>query len=61
MKKLALLLLLAVIAAGCKPAEKAAAKKTATAPTGTEVGMMLPDYSATNIDGSKFDVAGRRG
>lgn len=61
MKKLALLLLLAVVAAGCKPAEKAVAGKKSAAPTGTEVGMVLPDYSAMNIDGSKFDVAGRRG
>ena len=72
MKKLALLLVLVVAAvSGCKRGETpAAASKrggdpkatpAAATATGIEVGSMLPDYSAMNLDGTKFDLAGRRG
>lgn len=73
MKKLAVLLVaIVVMAAGCRRDEKAVkpaagsgtAEKpqaTATAAPGAEVGMMLPDYSAMNLDGTKFDLASRRG
>jgi peroxiredoxin len=70
MKKLAVLLVLVVVIAGCKRGEKAAGgargasdPKTSTAATatGTEVGAAMPDYSAMNLDGSKFDLVSRRG
>jgi thiol-disulfide isomerase/thioredoxin len=70
MKKLVLLLALVVVVSGCKRGETPAgssgrggAGKTATAATttGTEVGFAMPDYSAMNLDGTKFDLAGRRG
>ena len=70
MKKLAALLVLVVVIAGCKRGETPAgsasrggAAKTATAATttGIEVGSTMPDYSAMNLDGTKFDLAGRRG
>ena len=63
------LLVLASFSA-CKRAEKPAStteeQKTATAPataqttTGTEVGSPMPEYSATNLDGSKFELASKR-
>ena len=63
-------LLFAVVLFGCKRAEKPVStteeQKTATtaAPaqtaTGTEVGSRMPEYSATNLDGSKFELAARR-
>jgi peroxiredoxin len=67
MKKLALLLALVVVVvvAGCKRGEKPAAGSSKTTPaataTGHEVGTSMPDYSAMNLDGSKFDLASRRG
>jgi peroxiredoxin len=70
MKKTAVLLVLLVLATGCKRGEKAtpttdgkAGQKTATAApaTGTDVGSAMPEYSATNLDGTKFELAGKRG
>lgn len=68
MKKIAVLLVLVVAIAGCKRGEKKAqgdAKgegepKTTTAATatGTDVGALMPEYSAVNLDGSKFELAG---
>ncbi|HEX6099535.1 MAG TPA: TlpA disulfide reductase family protein [Thermoanaerobaculia bacterium] len=65
-KPVLLLLLVVVVIAGCKRGEKpfgggGGKAATATAPTGTEVGMQLPDYAAMYTDGTKFDLAGRRG
>lgn len=73
MKRLAgMLMVVAVLAAGaCKRDEKPAANaepqaKTATAPpaaqtaTGTDVGSMMPEYSAMWLDGSKFDLVSKR-
>lgn len=73
MKKLAVLLVgTMIVTAACRREEKAPvngsnsrsatpAATTATTATGSEVGTMLPDYSAMNLDGSKFDLASRRG
>lgn len=71
MKKLAVpLVLVLVLAAGCKRGEKGLADSdgkpdpetaTAATATGTEVGAAMPDYSAMNLDGTKFDLASRRG
>jgi thiol-disulfide isomerase/thioredoxin len=72
MNRTILVLLVTVVAlSGCKRGEKPLAdndgKKpattTAAAPqttTGTEVGSNMPEYSATNLDGSKFELAARR-
>lgn len=73
MKKLAALLTLTLLlAVSCKKAEKPAAGygygdakpaargTTAATTTGTEVGSMLPEYTALWLDGSKFDLATRR-
>ena len=68
---LPLLLALIVVAAGCKRGEKAATfsdgKKPAATTgtpaqtaTGIEVGATMPEYSAMNLDGSKFELASRR-
>ncbi len=65
---------LVVVLGGCKRAEKAATgthgnTTTATATTtaaatgtvaGTEAGAMMPEYAATNLDGSKFELASHR-
>jgi thiol-disulfide isomerase/thioredoxin len=40
--------------------KKPGAAATATAPTGVDVGQMMPEYSATWLDGSKFDLAAKR-
>ena len=72
MKKLAVLLVAIVgLTAACrrdeKPAPAGAAgtaekpQATATTATGAEVGTMLPEYTAMGLDGSKFDLASRRG
>lgn len=71
MKKLAVLLVLVVaLASACKRGEKSLGSSDGkpereTAPaataTGTEVGAAMPDYSAMNLDGTKFDLASRRG
>ena len=43
------------------PAVQPPAQSTAAAPAaGIDVGSTLPEYSATWLDGSKFDLAGRR-
>jgi len=73
MRKIALTLVLLALAAGCKRSEKPAAA-TATTGTqtsattssaappapGTDVGAMMPEYDAMNLDGSKFELAGHR-
>jgi cytochrome c biogenesis protein CcmG, thiol:disulfide interchange protein DsbE len=74
MKRLALAVMLAAaLAAGCKRGEEKApdthgygGSQTATATpaataTGTEVGALMPEYSAMFLDGSKFELEGRRG
>jgi peroxiredoxin len=67
MKKLAVLLVLAVAVSGCKRDEKTVAgsrgdkRAPVATTTGIEVGTHLPDYSAMNLDGSKFELASRRG
>ena len=70
MRKLSLLLSLIVVLAACKAREKTTAtttsaeapKKSAPAQTstGTDVGAMMPDYSAMWLDGSKFELASKR-
>ena len=66
MRKLSLLLSLIVVLAACKGREKAAVseapKKSASAQTttGTDVGAMMPEYSAMWLDGSKFELASKR-
>ncbi|MEA2490644.1 MAG: hypothetical protein QOH21_2436 [Acidobacteriota bacterium] len=72
MRKLAVLALL-FFALSCKrsetavkPDSKPAATTTATAtstahqPSGTDIGAMMPEYSASWLDGSKFEVASLR-
>ena len=70
MKKLALLLVLVVAIAGCKRGEKPAGStpgasgaetSTAATATGIDVGAAMPAYTAMNLDGTKFDIASRRG
>ena len=71
MKRLAVLLVLVVVMAGCNRGEKthgysdgktdAKATTPAATATGTDVGSLMPDYSAMNLDGTKFDLASRRG
>ena len=69
MRRITLLLLIVALAA-CKRGEKAthessrgahttpsAAEQTAT---GIDVGARMPDYSAMNLDGSKFELASKR-
>ena len=76
MKKAALALALSlVIISACKRAEqpvtettktdgsgsaKRAAQPTTTVAVGTEVGSAMPEYSATWLDGSKFELASKR-
>ena len=67
MKKIVVLLVIVLAAAGCKKGEQAAqgygeakrgsAEQTAT---GIEAGQRLPDYAAMNLDGSKFELASRK-
>ena len=61
MKRLWLLIALLTLF-GCKQTERRAqspdAQQTAT---GTEVGARMPDYSAMNLDGSKFELGSKRG
>ena len=75
MKKLAVILAVAMlVSAACKRAEKrdatAQGKEPAKAtkaappapqPTGTEVGSLMPEYSAMWLDGSKFELESRKG
>jgi cytochrome c biogenesis protein CcmG, thiol:disulfide interchange protein DsbE len=77
MKKLAIVLALSLVAVACKRSEQATTgtsgftfDSTKTAQTraprppvqvGTEVGATMPEYSATLLDGSKFDLASKRG
>ena len=74
MKTLGLLLSLLVVFAACRQREQAVtattattttASQTAAAPpeattTGTDIGSVMPEYSATWLDGSKFDLASKR-
>lgn len=71
MKKIAVLLVLVIAAAGCKRDEKTiqahdygksgpAAATPAQTATGIEPGLIMPPYEAVNLDGSKFDLAARR-
>ncbi len=63
MKKIAVLLVLVLAVAGGERGEKPVGKsdgKAAATTTGTEVGAMMPEYSAMNLDGTKFDLAARR-
>lgn len=75
MRKLALLLLFAALAckraetpatntaattAGSRGATTTAAAPKAETPVGTEVGSTMPEYSATWLDGSKFELASMR-
>lgn len=73
MKKIAMALVLAVVLAGCQKNEtevaEAKAKPAAqtrgaepaqTETTGIDVGGTMPAYTATSLDGSKFDLAARR-
>ncbi|HEV7240003.1 MAG TPA: TlpA disulfide reductase family protein [Thermoanaerobaculia bacterium] len=70
MKKIALVLVLVVAVTACKREKTSdgfgygkSDQKTTTAATatGTEVGALMPEYTAANLDGSKFDLAGKRG
>jgi cytochrome c biogenesis protein CcmG, thiol:disulfide interchange protein DsbE len=76
MKRLAVILALAALAAtACKREQKvgtatAPAGKSSTAaktqappatPPGTDVGAMMPEYSAMWLDGSKFELNARKG
>ena len=67
-------MLAAAVLAGCKQKEKAATdtfgygtpQQTKSAPaaataTGTEVGALMPEYSAMWLDGSKFELETKRG
>lgn len=64
MKKLWLLMAVLLVLFGCRQGEKKVqsgggdAQQTAT---GIDVGTRLPDYSAMNLDGSKFELTGKRG
>ena len=55
-----------VVVAGCKRGEKVAGvsdakpAQTQTTATGSEPGAMFPEYSAMNLDGTKFELASRR-
>ena len=67
MKNIALFLAFTIALAGCKRHETATATPpahgtttSAQTTTGTDVGAMMPEYSAMNLDGSKFDLATRR-
>jgi thiol-disulfide isomerase/thioredoxin len=64
MKRLIFLFLFLFAIAGCKGREQSTAetKKRSNAPrvTGAEVGTYLADYTAMNLDGSKFDMASKR-
>ena len=68
MKKIVVLLVAVLAVAGCKRGETAtqtrgSGDKKADTPataTGVEVGTRLPEYSAMNLDGSKFELASRK-
>lgn len=45
---------------GSKPEGQAQARGTSTAEIGNDVGAMMPEYAAMNLDGTKFDLAARR-
>jgi len=74
-KNLALLLSFLVVFAACRQREQAVTTTTATKPvtrgtpagsappattTGTDIGSVMPEYSALWLDGSKFDLASKR-
>ena len=43
-----------------QPAQTTTATSTAATTTGTDIGSTMPAYSATSLDGSKFDLAAKR-
>ncbi len=72
-KTATLLMFVLLLMAACKRREQSATathgydsgqqppkKAVPAAPVGTEVGSMMPEYSATWLDGSKFDIASKR-
>jgi len=73
MKRLAVLLTIALAVLACKRGEKAESHSSAKpeqqkqAPAqpppaaGTEVGAMMPEYAAMNLDGTKFVLAEKKG
>lgn len=73
MRKLVLPLVLVFVIAGCKRGEKpVTSSSTDTQPktttqaatattTGADVGAMMPEYGAMNLDGSKFELASHKG
>lgn len=72
MKKIALILVVVAAITACKreekaghasskPGEKTETTSTEAITTGAEVGSMMPEYAAVNLDGSKFDLASKRG
>src|SRR5687768_6657418 len=44
-----------------KPGKSAKAQAPAPQPAGTEVGSMMPEYSAMDLDGSKFELESKKG
>lgn len=63
MRRILVVLTVALIFAGCKKKEAPAPAAPAAAATSTvlEVGKPMPAYSAQWLDGSKFDLAAERG
>jgi cytochrome c biogenesis protein CcmG, thiol:disulfide interchange protein DsbE len=67
MKKIVVLFVVLLAAAGCRRGEKKAVEEKAaqTAPavqtaTGIEAGATMPEYRAMNLDGSEFELAARK-
>lgn len=66
LNSVALLLVLIVVFAGCRRGETAVDENVAQTTreagqttTGTEIGSALPEYTAMNLDGSRFDLETR--
>ncbi|HKR65297.1 MAG TPA: TlpA disulfide reductase family protein [Thermoanaerobaculia bacterium] len=61
-----LLLVLVVLASACKRREQASQTRggqpaqSQQTTTGSDLGSTMPEYSATTLDGAKFDLAARR-
>lgn len=73
-KTVAVMVVALTLVVSCKRGEQKAGDGTATtmtetpaqgqpasSPAGTDVGSMMPEYTAMNLDGSKFDLAAKRG
>jgi cytochrome c biogenesis protein CcmG, thiol:disulfide interchange protein DsbE len=69
MKKTLVLLSILALSAGCRKNEQATpagsaqsppAVETASRATGTEVGSVMPEYSSTSLDGTRFALEDRR-